>query len=102
MEETKMNNKYDFSGWATKADQRCSDGRVIQSGAFKHNSGQKVPLVWNHGHDDPKNILGYAVLEHRAEGVWAYGVFNETENAASAKALLKHGDIESMSIWANQ
>ena len=97
-----MNNKYDFSGWATKADQRCSDGRVIQSGAFKHNSGQKVPLVWNHGHDDPKNILGYAVLEHRAEGVWAYGVFNETENAASAKALLKHGDIEAMSIWANQ
>ena len=94
--------KYDFSGWVTKANIKCSDGRTIMKGAFKHNDGETVPLVWNHQHNDPNNILGNVVLEHRDEGVYGYGTFNETESAQTAKLLVQHGDINSMSIYANQ
>ena len=94
--------KYDFSGWVTKANIKCSDGRTIMKDAFKHNDGETVPLVWNHQHNDPNNILGNVVLEHRDEGVYGYGTFNETESAQTAKLLVQHGDINSMSIYANQ
>ena len=94
--------KPDFSGYATKANLKCSDGRTIMSEAFKHMDGQKVPLVWQHGHNDPSNVLGYAVLEHRADGVYAYGHFNDNEPSKSAKTLVQHGDIVAMSIYANR
>ena len=94
--------KYDFSGWATKNDLRCSDGRIIRHNAFASDDGRKVPLVWNHQHNEPGNILGHAMLENRDEGVYAYGVFNDTPSAQNAKELLQHGDIESLSIYANQ
>lgn len=93
---------YDFSGWATKANVRCSDGRVIMKDAFKHNDGQIVPLVFNHDHRDPQNVLGHALLENRAEGVYAYCKFNDTENGQTSKLLVQHGDIASLSIYANQ
>lgn len=94
--------KYDFSGWATKANLKCSDGRTIMKDAFKHCDGQTVPLVWNHRHDDPSNVLGHALLENREEGVYAYCSFNDSESGELAKILVKHGDITSLSIYANQ
>ena len=94
--------KFDFSGWATKANLRCSDGRTIMKDAFKHNDGQTVPLVWNHNHSDPLNVLGHALLENRDEGVYAYCKFNETESGQNAKLLVQHGDVSQLSIYANQ
>ena len=93
--------KFDFGGYATKFDVKCSDGRTIKSDAFKHCDGNKVPLVWQHLRDDPTNVVGYAVLENRPDGVYAYGTFNETEKAKTAKQLVEHGDIVSLSIYAN-
>ena len=93
---------YDFSGWATKNDLKCSDGRTIRKNAFKDDNGKVVPLVWNHDHSGPDNILGHAVLENREDGVYAYCSFNETEKAQTAKELLRHHDIGSLSIHANQ
>lgn len=92
----------DFSGWATRNNLRCSDGRTIIKDAFKDCNGHKVPLVWNHQHNDPSNVLGHALLENRDEGVYAYGYFNDTESAAVAKAIVQHGDIVALSIYANQ
>lgn len=92
----------DFSGWATKNDLKCSDGRVIRHDAFKDNDGIQVPLVWNHQHNDPRNVLGHAWLENREEGVYTYGFFNDTESGEIGKALVKHGDIKALSIYANQ
>lgn len=92
----------DFSGWATRNNVRCADGRTIIRDAFKECDGTKVPLVWNHQHNDPSCVLGHALLENRPEGVYAYGYFNDTETAVIAKALLQHGDINQMSIYANQ
>lgn len=92
---------YDFGGWATKANLLCSDGRVIMPDAFAHNDGQRVPLVWNHQHSDPDHILGYADLENRPEGVYAHCKFNETDTGNVAKKLVQHGDIVSLSIYAN-
>ena len=93
---------YDFSGWATRNNLGCSDGRTIMKDAFKDNDGKTVPLVWNHQHNDPLNVLGHALLENRSEGVYAYCAFNETESGKAAKELVKHGDIAAMSIYANQ
>ena len=93
---------YDFSGWATKNNLRCSDGRTIMKDAFKHNDGQTVPLVWNHQHNAPENVVGHALLENRNEGVYAYCSFNDTESGTVAKALVQHGDITALSIYANQ
>lgn len=93
---------YDFSGWATRANLKCSDGRTIMKDAFKHNDGQKVPLVWNHQHNDPDEVLGHALLENRDEGVYAYCKFNETESGKTAKLLVEHGDVSALSIYANQ
>lgn len=95
-------SNYDFSGWATRNDIKCSDGRTIRKDAFKHNDGRKVPLVWNHSHNDPLNVLGHALLENRDEGVYAYCKFNETESGKTAKALVEHGDVTALSIYANQ
>lgn len=97
-----MGLKYDCSGWATRNDLRCSDGRTIRKDAFKDNDGQTVPLVWQHRHDDPTNVLGHALLENRDEGVYAYCTFNDTEWGQHAKALVEHGDVTSLSIYANQ
>ena len=94
--------KYDFSGWATRNDLRCSDGRTIMRNAFIDNDGQKVPLVWNHQHNEPSNVLGHALLENRDEGVYAYCTLNDTESGAIAKTLVQHGDIVALSIYANQ
>lgn len=94
--------KYDFSGWATRNNLKCSDGRTILKDAFIDNDGQKVPLVWNHQHNDPLNVLGHALLENRDEGVYAYCVFNETESGQNAKLLVEHGDVSALSIFANQ
>lgn len=93
---------YDFSGWATRNDIKCSDGRTIRKDAFKGNDGMVVPLVWNHGHSSVKDVLGHALLENRDEGVYAYGSFNDTEEGRNAKELVLHGDIGSLSIYANQ
>ena len=98
-----MNMKtYDFSGWVTKANIRCSDGRTIMRDAFAHNDGQIVPLVWNHQHTGPDYVLGQVLLENRTEGVYGYGKFNETEAGKTAKLLVQHGDVDSLSIYANQ
>ena len=94
--------KYDFSGWATKNDIRCSDGRTIRHNAFIENDGQIVPLVWQHQHNDPMNVLGHALLENRDEGVYAFGKFNDTDAGRHAKTLVEHGDVVSLSIYANQ
>lgn len=94
--------EHDFSGYATKAGLRCTDGRTIMPGAFKHQDQAKVPLVWQHGHNDPENVLGHAILENREDGVYAYGYFNSSAKAAHAKSLLEHGDINMLSIWANE
>jgi HK97 family phage prohead protease/HK97 family phage major capsid protein len=93
---------YDFSGWATRNNLKCSDGRTILKDAFKHNDGQTVPLVWNHQHNDPLNVLGHALLENRDEGVYAYCKFNETESGKNTKLLVEHGDVSALSIYANQ
>ena len=94
--------QYDFSGWATRNDLRCSDGRVIKRNAFKGNNGQTVPLVWAHNHTEPDNVLGHALLENRDEGVYCYGVFNETPSGQLAKTLVQHGDITALSIYARE
>ena len=93
---------FDFSGWATKANLKCSDGRIIMKNAFKHNDGQTVPLVWNHEHNSPEYVLGYALLENRDEGVYARCKFNNTESGNTAKLLVQHGDVKALSIYANQ
>ena len=92
---------YDFAGWATRNGLKCSDGRTIAKDAFKHNDGQTVPLVWNHQHNDPLNVLGHAELENRDTGVYAYCKFNDTEAGKNAKLLVQHGDIQALSIHAN-
>lgn len=94
--------KYDFSGWATRNDLMCSDGRIIKKDAFKHNDGETVPLVWNHQHNTPDNVLGHAVLENREDGVYAYCEFNDSESGVTARKLVEHGDVRSLSIFANQ
>lgn len=96
-----MNLKYDFSGWATRNDLVCADGRTIRHNAFEDCDGKTVPLVWNHQHDEPGNILGHALLENRKDGVYAYCTFNETDAGKAAKMLVQHGDIASLSIYAN-
>lgn len=97
-----MKEKFDFSGWATKANIKCCDGRTIMPDAFKHNDGKIVPLVWNHQHNDPNEVLGHALLENRSEGVYAYCTFNDTESGRTAKQLVQHGDVDALSIYANQ
>lgn len=94
--------KYDFGGYATRNDLTCSDGRVIKKDAFKAQNGQTVPLVWNHNHDDVNDVLGLAHLENRKDGVYAYCKFNDTDNGRTAKELVQHGDVKSLSIFANQ
>lgn len=94
--------KYDFGGYATKAGLKCSDGRVIMRDAFEHDDGQRVPLVWQHQRNDPNNIVGYGDLENRPDGMYVYGKFNDTPNGVIAKSLVEHGDIRSLSIYANQ
>lgn len=97
-----MDNNFDFCGWATRNDLKCSDGRVIRRDAFKHNDGQQVPLVWSHQHSDVNDVLGHALLENRDEGVYAYCKFNDTESGRTAKLLVQHGDVNALSIYANQ
>ena len=97
-----MDKQFDFSGWATKANLKCSDGRVISPGAFKDMDGATVPLVWGHNHSDPMCVLGNAVLEHRDEGMYTYGTFNDTEQGKNAKTLVEHGDVVALSICANK
>ena len=97
-----MADNYDFSGYATKNDLKCTDGRVIRHNAFKDNDGRKVPLVWQHSHNEPDNVLGHALLENRDDGVYAYGYLNQTDTAKNVKNLLAHGDINAMSIYANR
>ena len=94
--------KYDFSGWATRNDLLCADGRTIRKDAFKHNDGQTVPLVWNHNHNNPDNVLGHALLQNRNEGVYAYCTFNDSESGKAAKEAVRHGDVKSLSIYANK
>lgn len=96
-----MDLKFDFSGWATRNDLVCADGRTIRHNAFEHCDGKTVPLVWNHQHNEPTNILGHALLENRKDGVYAYCMFNESESGKAAKELVQHGDIVSLSIYAN-
>ena len=93
--------KYDFSGWVTRNNIKCSDGRIICQDAFKDDDRREVPLVWNHNHDNPENVLGKVILENRPEGVYGYGFFNETNSAKQAKALVEHKDVDSLSICAN-
>ena len=95
-------DKFDFSGWATKVNLKCSDGRTIMKDAFKDNDGKSVPLVWNHQHNDPSNVLGHALLQNRDEGVYAYCTFNDSEAGKTGKLLVQHGDVCALSIWANQ
>ena len=97
-----MEEKFDFGGWATRNDLECADGRTIRKDAFKDNDGQTVPLVWQHNHNDPGNVLGHALLENREDGVYAYGKFNGTEAGQNAKELVAHGDITALSIYANK
>lgn len=97
-----MVKNYDFAGYATRSNVKCSDGRIINTDAFKHQDGAKVPLVWNHNHKDADNVVGHAILENRKEGVYAYGFFNETPQGLNAKELVKHGDISALSIFANK
>lgn len=97
-----MEEQFDFCGWATKNDLQCADGRIIRRDAFKHNDGEKVPLVWNHDHTDPYRIIGNVLLKNRDEGVYAYGKFNNTDLGKTAKLYVEHGDITHLSIYANQ
>ena len=92
----------DFSGYATKAGLKCSDGRTIMPDAFKHMDGKQVPLVWQHGHDEVENVLGHVQLEAREDGVYAYGYFNGSAQAKTARELVQHKDINYLSIYANQ
>jgi Caudovirus prohead serine protease/Phage capsid family len=92
----------DFSGYATKANLKCSDGRTIMPDAFKHQDKEVIPLVWQHGHNTPDNVLGHAILEHRDDGVYMYGYFNDTTQAKNALTLVQHKDIKSLSIYANE
>lgn len=94
--------KYDFSGYATRNDLKCSDGRTIRAGAFKECAGKVVPLVWQHQHGDPMNVLGHALLEEKNDGIYAYCSFNETEPAKQARSLVLHGDVNQLSIYANK
>ena len=94
--------KYDFGGYATRNDVLCGDGRTIRKDAFKDNDGCTVPLVWNHDHNDPENVLGHALLENRSDGVYAYATFNDTDAGRAAKKLVQHGDVKSLSIYANR
>lgn len=94
--------EYDFSGYATKNDLKCSDGRIIRAGAFKDDDGKQVPLLWQHGHNDPMNVLGHALLEYRDDGVYAYGKFNSSEPGQQAKLLVQHKNINALSIFANE
>ena len=94
--------KFDFSGWATRNDLLCGDGRTIRKNAFKDNDGATVPLIWNHEHSDPNAVLGHALLENRDDGVYAYCTLNDTEQGIAAKKLVQHGDVKSLSIWANR
>ena len=96
-----MYKDYDFCGWATRNDLRCSDGRIIRRDAFKHNDGDKVPLIWNHDHTSPSKLIGKCILENRPEGVYTYGYLNNSKSAQEAKEGLLHGDIDSLSIYAN-
>ena len=96
-----MGKNYDFSGWATRNDLVCSDGRTIRRDAFKDCDGKTVPLVWNHQHNDPTNVLGHALLENRKDGVYAYCSFNDSDSGKAAKMIVEHGDVESLSIYAN-
>ena len=95
-------DNFDFSGWATRNDLECGDGRIIRKNAFKVNDGCEVPLIWNHDHNNQDAVLGHALLENRDNGVYAYGVFNDTEQGQMAKKLVKHGDVRSLSIYANK
>lgn len=97
-----MEEQFDFCGWATRNDLQCADGRIIRRDAFKHNDGEKVPLVWNHDHTDPYRIVGNVLLKNRPEGVYAYGKFNDTDLGKTAKLYVEHGDITHLSIYANQ
>lgn len=97
-----MNSNYDFSGWATRNNLKCADGRTIMRDAFKDNDGQTVPLVWNHQHNEAFNVLGHALLENRSDGVYAYCKFNDTESGKNAKLLVEHGDVTALSIYANK
>lgn len=94
--------KYDFGGYATKNDVRCTDGRVIKQNAFEGQNGSKIPLVYQHDHEDPMNVIGHGILENRPDGVYIYGTFNDTERGRHMKACVAHGDLNSLSIWANQ
>lgn len=94
--------KYDFCGWATKANIKCADGRTIMKDAFKENDGQTVPLVWNHDHNSPDNVLGHALLKNCEDGVYAYCTLNDTESGQIAKVLIEHGDVSALSIYANK
>lgn len=94
--------KYDFGGYATKNDVRCADGRIIKRNAFEGQNGSKIPLVYQHDHDDPMNVIGHGILENRPEGVYIYGSFNDTERGQHMKSCVAHGDVNSLSIWANQ
>jgi HK97 family phage prohead protease len=97
-----MERQYDFRGWATRYNVKCSDGRTILPDAFKHYDGQEIPLIWNHDHSDPTNLLGKAYLEHRDEGLYAYGIFNDTPKGQSTKTAVLHGDLSGLSIYANR
>lgn len=97
-----MAKTYDCSGWATKANMLCSDGRTIRKNAFEECDGKTVPVIWNHEHNDPNAVLGHAVLENRDNGVYAYISFNNTEAGKNAKILVQHKDVDRLSIWANK
>ena len=93
---------YDFSGWATRANMKCSDGRTIMKDAFIDNDGSSVPLVWNHQHNEPFNVLGHALLKNMNEGVYAYCKFNDSESGKMGKEMVRNGDVNQLSIYANQ
>ena len=97
-----MDNNWHFSGYATRNDLLCGDGRTIRRNAFKHCDGNEVPLIWNHDHTNPEAVLGHALLENRDDGVYAYGYFNDTPAGVNAKKLVENGDVRSLSIWANK
>ena len=97
-----MPKGYDFSGWATRNDLKCADGRTIRRDAFKDCDGMKVPLCWGHHHDSPSDVLGHCLLENRDEGVYTYGYFNDSPNGLDAREAVRHGDIKALSIYANR